>query len=106
MSDKTRAEELFDLGDEQSAAGAKALHEGNTEEGYEGFRQAISAYSAALKEAPEEDLYLRMNLLLSPRPSSGWCSMNCSRPTGCPFSFGRSCSVGSTAGAFQSTGGT
>ena len=64
MSDKSRAEELFDLGDEQSAAGAKALHERNTEEGYESFRQAISAYSAALKAAPEDDLYLRMNLLL------------------------------------------
>lgn len=64
MSDKARAEDLFDLGDEQSAAGAKALHEGNTEEGYECFGQAISAYRAALKAAPEDDLYLRMNLLL------------------------------------------
>ena len=64
MTDKAEAEKLFDLGDEQSGAGARALNEGNTEEGHECFRQAVSAYGAALEAAPEDDMFLRSNLLL------------------------------------------
>ena len=64
MGDHAEAERLFELGDEHSTEGARALHEGSTEAGHELFRQAVSAYRAALTAAPEDDLFLRSNLLL------------------------------------------
>ncbi len=64
MSDGEQGVELFDLGDEYSGNGARALAAGNTAEGHDFFRQAIAAYRAALKAAPKEDVVLRSNLHL------------------------------------------
>ena len=64
MGVTTEADRLFDLGDEHSGEGARALQAGNVEEGHECFRQAITAYQAAIKAVPEDDVVLRANLSL------------------------------------------
>ena len=64
MSDATDADELFDLGDEYSGEGARALQSGDVPGGQEWFRKAIVAYEAALKAAPERDTLLACNLKL------------------------------------------
>ena len=64
MTEPTDADRLFELGDDHSGQGARALQAGNVEEGHECFRQAITAYRAAFKAAPEDDVVLRANLNL------------------------------------------
>lgn len=64
MPDVDEANRYFELGDECSTSGAMALQTGNTDEGLEWFRQAIDAYEAALKAAPEEETLLVCNLSL------------------------------------------
>ena len=62
MTEQTEADRLFDLGDEHSGQGARALQAGHVKEGHECFREAITAYRAAFKAAPEDDVVLRANL--------------------------------------------
>ncbi|MHC4472057.1 MAG: hypothetical protein ACYTDY_02660 [Planctomycetota bacterium] len=64
MPDVDEANRHFELGDECSTSGAMALQTGNTDEGLDWFRQAIDAYEAALRAAPEEETLLVCNLKL------------------------------------------
>jgi tetratricopeptide (TPR) repeat protein len=64
MTEATNADQYFDLGDEYSTNGARALQSGDTDEGHEWFRKAIVAYEAALGDAPGEDVVLQANLKL------------------------------------------